>query len=219
MASGHGFAVGTLVHTDNGLVAIEQVKVGDRVLASNQHGTPVYQPVINVVATEAAEVCLVQYILKSELEAAEEAGRYLEHEEQSYLTLTADQTIWEVNQGWIVADDLSPGDEFELADGSLAVVMTGAMTGAKPIFCHGNDQIGWVLFNTELDDDESVYSIDVDLTLGNIRMVNPVERTFDDQSLGWWRALDQRYTCTVYHLEVAEAQSYYVGGSGVRVQG
>ena len=33
-----GFVAGTLVHTDKGLVPIEQIKVGDRVLSKHENG-------------------------------------------------------------------------------------------------------------------------------------------------------------------------------------
>lgn len=36
-----GFVAGTLVHTDKGLVPIEQIKVGDMVLSKHQSGVRV----------------------------------------------------------------------------------------------------------------------------------------------------------------------------------
>jgi hypothetical protein len=43
-----GFVAGTLVHTDQGLVAIEQLSVGDRVLSKAENdpdGELIYQPI------------------------------------------------------------------------------------------------------------------------------------------------------------------------------
>lgn len=58
---GSGFIVGTLVHTDKGLVPIEQIKVGDMVLSQlEQTGEKTYKRVVNTFAFEGKEV-LVHY--------------------------------------------------------------------------------------------------------------------------------------------------------------
>ena len=38
MKQAQGFVAGTLVHTDKGLVPIEQIKVGDMVLSKHENG-------------------------------------------------------------------------------------------------------------------------------------------------------------------------------------
>jgi hypothetical protein len=46
-----GFVAGTLVHTDKGLVPIEQLKVGDMVLSKHEsgEGEQAYKPVVRDV--------------------------------------------------------------------------------------------------------------------------------------------------------------------------
>lgn len=48
------FLAGTLIHTEQGLVPIEQIKVGDRVLSKDESGEGelVYKPVVRTVKTE-----------------------------------------------------------------------------------------------------------------------------------------------------------------------
>lgn len=56
--NGGGFAAGTLVHTDQGLVPIQNIKIGDRVLASPELSTGAireYKQVVNTYQT-AAEI-------------------------------------------------------------------------------------------------------------------------------------------------------------------
>ena len=57
-----GFVAGTLVHTDKGLVPIEQIKVGDRVLSKPESGEGelAYKPVVNTFEFEDKEVWFVE---------------------------------------------------------------------------------------------------------------------------------------------------------------
>ena len=56
------FVAGTLVHTSTGLVPIEQVRVGDRVLSQPEsQGERAYRRVIGTVVHQDHEVTLVQY--------------------------------------------------------------------------------------------------------------------------------------------------------------
>jgi hypothetical protein len=58
-----GFVAGTLVHTDKGLVPIEQIKVGDRVLSKpeNGEGEVAYKPVVNTFEFEDKEIWFVEF--------------------------------------------------------------------------------------------------------------------------------------------------------------
>ncbi|ENW82968.1 hypothetical protein F909_01245 [Acinetobacter sp. ANC 3929] len=57
--STHGFCAGTLVHTEQGLVPIQEIKVGDLVLSSPEHGNGLireYKRVINTLKAESEDV-------------------------------------------------------------------------------------------------------------------------------------------------------------------
>lgn len=57
-----GFVGGTLVHTEKGLVPIEQLKIGDKVLskAADGLGELVYKAVTNTMVTQSVLVNLLE---------------------------------------------------------------------------------------------------------------------------------------------------------------
>ncbi len=59
-----GFVAGTLVHTERGLVPIEQIQVGDMVLSQPEiKGELAYRNVLNTFVHEDMEIYLVDYVL------------------------------------------------------------------------------------------------------------------------------------------------------------
>ena len=59
----NGFAAGTLVHTDKGLVPIQDIKVGDLVLSMSEKnvGEKAYKPVLRIIKTSNQEVYRFAY--------------------------------------------------------------------------------------------------------------------------------------------------------------
>lgn len=217
-----GFAVGTLVHTDQGLIPIEQIKVGDMVLSKPEDGigTQVYKPVVRTVKTDNEPVRLVKCILKEVLDQAKKDWRIIDDNELTNIVVTANHPFWVVGKGWVQAEDLRDGHVFELADGKLAEVFGGnggAFTSARPIYHFPNDPSGWIVMWNEYGDDEGVNLVDVDLTPGVMRQRDtgvPYRETY----LGWYKDHGQRYTCTVYNLELADMHTYYVADLGIWVK-
>ncbi len=112
-----GFVAGTLVHTDKGLVPIEQIKVGDLVLSKAESGVGgvSYRPVIktmNFGNKEIYEICYASTIIVDGKEQI-----VISHE-----FLTADYPIWIVDHGWIAARELKGGETALLAKGGSNVV-------------------------------------------------------------------------------------------------
>ena len=63
-----GFVAGTLIHTDQGLVPIQDIKVGDRVLSKPEDGSGdiEYKPVISTFkSSEKKRVFKVEYLGKN----------------------------------------------------------------------------------------------------------------------------------------------------------
>lgn len=59
-----GFVAGTLIHTDKGLVPIQELKVGDRVLSrdeSNPNGELVYKPVTSTFESPEKKVVRMSF--------------------------------------------------------------------------------------------------------------------------------------------------------------
>jgi hypothetical protein len=219
-----GFAAGTLVHTDQGLVPIEQIKVDDMVLSKPEdgHGEQVYKPVIRTIQTENVEVCLVKCILKEVHKQASKEWRGIEYEEFTYITCTPNHPFWIEEKGWIKASLLEDDDEFQLANGRVAIAYgAGDNQGiARPIYIRDGYAYGWNLVSDEESDDESVYSINVELDEGKTRQIDPVKDPDQKEikkRLGWWRDYPQRYKCTVYNIEVEDFHTYYVGELGLWV--
>ncbi|USE84461.1 Hint domain-containing protein [Acinetobacter tibetensis] len=54
------FVAGTLVHTNQGLIPIEQLKAGDLVLSKLANGELVYKPILRTIVTENVQVSLIE---------------------------------------------------------------------------------------------------------------------------------------------------------------
>jgi len=107
-------AAGTLVWTDAGPVAIEQVRVGDLVLAQDpESGELAYQPVLR--ATVRPEGPLVRVCLTNR-EVLETSGGHL---------------FWVAGSGWTKARDLQSGDELHGVHGAVRVSLADTGSAAE----------------------------------------------------------------------------------------
>ncbi len=220
MSNSGGFVAGTLVHTDKGLVPIEQIKVGDMVLSKTDSGVGAqfYKTVVRTIATENVEVCLVNCILKEiHDDTSRKFVKPIKYEELTSIVVTSNHPFWVVGKGWVQAEYLQNRNLFELSDGRLAVIYKGgAFTAAKPIYHIPGNIRGWTVYNDEYNDDEAVYYEDFDLTPEVMRQRDMGEPYFD-RYLGWYKDHNQRYICTVYNLEVADTHNYCIADLGVWV--
>ncbi len=93
-------AAGTPVWTDAGPVAVEKIKVGDRVLAQDtETGELAYKPVMHTTVRFKAD--LVKLDLPDEK-----------------ITCSTGHRFWISGQGWIKARDIEPGMNFHGAEGT-----------------------------------------------------------------------------------------------------
>src|SRR5690606_29595384 len=113
--------------TSHGPVPIEQVKVGDLVLAKDeQTGELVFRLVTDAIVTKQA--ALLDLSLEQE-------GRAIQ------LRTTDEHPFWVEGQGWTRADSLSPGTTVETFGGAatvLALSFTGERTTVHNISVEGN---------------------------------------------------------------------------------
>lgn len=92
---------GTLIQTKNGEVPIENIKIGDLVLAKDtDKGIQSYRPVEKLFDTISDEIYNLQI------------GK-------TNVRTTGNHPFWIKNRGWVPADELTVGDQVELQDGSL----------------------------------------------------------------------------------------------------
>ncbi|MDQ9022227.1 hypothetical protein RFI02_14055 [Acinetobacter sichuanensis] len=87
MNKNSGFAKGTLVHTDKGLVPIQDIKVGDRVLSLSENGEG-----------ETAYKCVVNTFKSAEKK--ELMGGLFD------IFCTDDHPFWEIGRGWVPLKDM-----------------------------------------------------------------------------------------------------------------
>ena len=193
------FVAGTLVHTNEGLVAIEKLRVSDRVLSQpNEMGDLAYKRVLRTFSFEEKQVCLVEYARVADVRH-NGTGKPWEH-----LVATIDHPFFVKDVGWTSADELDPGSEYKLIlrDGSLAQCMyrelrnTEVQNVALAMNQHYFGEVGTA----------------VDLR------GNSSEIIARDTQNGYAQDLKGRF-CEqrVYNLEVEDFHTYYVGEMGVWV--
>ncbi len=99
------FVAGTLVHTNKGLVPIEQLKVGDMVLSmpENGEGEPSYKPVVNTFVHENKELWLV--VAEKHWSDEDIHGKFIDSKiyrrtaEKSEFIATPNHPVWVVGMG------------------------------------------------------------------------------------------------------------------------
>lgn len=132
------FVAGTLVHTDKGLVPIEQLKVGDKVLSKHESGQGVlaYKAITRTFKSETKQPITVVpffvdsivdhfYNYKTNPQFAHKFGSNLitgsNHlRDNRYLFCTVDHPFWVIGKGWVAAGQLDCGDRFVTMDGDTA---------------------------------------------------------------------------------------------------
>lgn len=104
--AGRCFPAGTLVHTDKGLVPIQEIRAGDRVLSRPEQGgsgaATAYQPVKQAFCAGERELVWVCGQLNSEYDDPD-APIYM-------VFMTPDHPVWdERRQNWVPAADMETG--------------------------------------------------------------------------------------------------------------
>lgn len=116
------FVAGTVVHTDKGLTAIEEIKEGDLVLSRNvDTGETDYKPVVGLIRLHDREIWRVKVI--------DADGSIVE------FGTTDDHPWWVAQKGWRRTDELSPNDIISTIDGvGVRVISIAATEQTKPTF-------------------------------------------------------------------------------------
>ncbi|MFT5960936.1 MAG: VCBS repeat-containing protein, partial [Burkholderiaceae bacterium] len=188
------FAAGTLVHTDKGLVPIEKVRVGTRVLSQPEHGgMPAYRPVNNTVAHLDQQVHAVQVKV---------AGA----DTLTTLIATPNHPFWVESpqaddQHWMAVECLESGFVLQLADGRKATVHANGLVRRTQ-----HEHIGFA------SDDRVGVGMVLDLSERQITLADDAIA----QSMGKLE-LGEPFVTPVYNFEVEEFHTYYVGDAAVWV--
>ncbi|WP_066804771.1 Hint domain-containing protein [Moraxella oblonga] len=113
--SNQGFPAGTLVHTDKGLVPIQEIKVGDMVLSKAEDGSgeTTYKPVISTFKSAYKEkIYKVEYFNESADKRGEKGKNYIfcNALHPFYVTKKPTKNVNNQLEGeWLAAEDLPAG--------------------------------------------------------------------------------------------------------------
>lgn len=205
-----GFVAGTLVHTDKGLVPIEQIKVGDMVQSRHESGEGelTYKLVTKNFCTE--NQTLRGVVIAGSPDAK---GSHIEE----FLLTTANHSFRQVDDQrekgkWVAVSDLEYGDSLLAVSKSVITILENL-----PIY-------------KTLDSDKVFYMVSPDSYEGiflniseykNNNLIVPdylVDLSLEVQNLdGDENFIEDEFVCNVYSLEVENFHTYFVGEIGVWV--
>lgn len=149
-----GFTAGTLVHTETGLVPIEQLKIGDNVLskAANGLGELVYKPVKNFLVNDRSVVSLLELAIwiDDNLTMKEQIKlqKIVDKEEPIRLLVTQNHPFWTKNNHWSPIKHKTSQDHFINKDGIVYVANSGNNPYSESIlsniYCSNETKQGFV---------------------------------------------------------------------------
>lgn len=192
------FVAGTLVHTDKGLVPIQILKVGDRVLARpGAEGDQAFKPVARTFSIPDKEIYLLRLYKDSPSNGLEQLG------------VTANHPFRALNAGWRRVDRLHCGDAVELCDGSAATVLCSV-----PLQRTGVPGTAWAVAAWGLESNDGAGK------LVHFHAGGPID--VDLENVFNWEVLfdetqSSRFHQVVYSIEVEDFHTYYVGECGAWV--
>jgi hypothetical protein len=192
------FVAGTLVHTREGLVPIERIKVGDRIWSQPEgdpKGERAYKRVTKTFFHDDREVWSVDCSTRSKAET---------------LIVTADHPIYVHGQGWTRADRRYTTRGPSLLDGTSSTV-----SNLSPITRTPTPDVGWVQSGYGVEDKDDPYGRLLDLRNQSIRIDYDRKKRVTNEAFEATR--QNRFKARVYNLEVEDFHTYYVGELGVWV--
>lgn len=153
-----GFVAGTLVHTDKGLVPIEQIKVGDLVLSKHEsgEGETAYKRVVSrFKSVEKRKICAISFVDKLPQKRRDIVPATINEFETVYLT--DNHPIWVQRVGAWAADILAEEQGIILEPDAMLGWQQAKDIRAGMYIILSNDQFGCVkgvnehVFSTDID--------------------------------------------------------------------
>jgi hypothetical protein len=232
-----GFVAGTLVHTDKGLVPIQNVKVGDLILSSPERGNGTvreYKRIANTFKTESEDIWQLGLLCYKKIDNSDDLLMikefvYLTKRHPVYL-VDSDEFRPNESNKWMVASDLIPDERI------LLITNEGErkydVASIKPVyqidldkgFCEQQD--AWSDFHSfvKFNKVESYETIgywnstpyDYEVSKGNFR---EFDYSIDEnlQNLMGENISDKILQMPVFNLEVIDFHTYFVGELGLWV--
>jgi len=198
------FAAGTLVHTKDGLIPIENIIVGDLVLSKHESGDgePEYKYVTRTYEHKDRSVIYVRV-----------AGMAPEPKAYSCI-LTPEHPIWKPNKGWVEVGTFRstwPSQRVELLlhdDGSFVTQL--------PMFKHSDADSAWIpSINLPRVVREGRGVL---ININTLEMSGSIDPIHSDYVKRFGRGRDEDlFKTTVYNIEVEDFYTYYVTDGGLWV--
>lgn len=201
------FAAGTLVHTKEGLVPIEQVKVGDFVLSKHDSGTgkQAYKRVLKVFAHAPQRVIQVEY-------------RPDPTQNRNFIiTCTANHPFWVKDLGWTPAEALyrtSRENWLKRANGRNVVA-----TDTTTVYASDQAGVGWLpSYDGDTQAPGALWDfINHRLVAVDVEALDKIQHhqiPYNDPQFGTFPQ-ELYLHLPVYNLEVEDFHTYYVGEHGI----
>lgn len=225
MSNQKGFAVGTLVHTDKGLVPIQEVQVGDRVLSRSETGeadeSNEYKRVAKVISVEDSTIVQLPYLQESSPELI------------NILYLSDRNLVWlEENKRWVMAIDLVTSNKLTVINNDdstyvwkpseVTKLITknggiyGCCNGIVEDLKYGNSLLKFEdgeLFTCNVDDIRHSEDKYIDnLKKIDLKNNNVYETGFEIARIG-----QTKFRIPLHNLVVEDFNTYFVGELGVWV--
>jgi hypothetical protein len=230
-----GFVAGTLIHTDKGLVPIEQIKVGDMVLSKPEigEGELAYKPVVNTFEFEDKEVWFVKTNNSSCYDEENiYSGEIKYHNE--FIIGTPDHPFWRIGKldrsrgssnaqiklypkaYWSRLNELTIDTIVLLANGTMSVVES-----IQPVSVMANPEYGFIQgykqYQWWTEDSGSYIDFSEHTPILHNQKYNALfneEVRFYPNDGEWDFPTKKR---KVYNFEVADYHTYFVGEGGIWV--
>ena len=237
-----GFVAGTLVHTNKGLVPIEQLKVGDMVLSKHETGgiSTEYRKIERITSKLDERILALIYVY-------DKSNNPNDIGELCIDILTGNHPVWvskihgynddndsifDGDIGWVAVSNIVPGSEFKFHDNS-----SGSVIHVHSLYQTPNEDIFYIdgydgpeyLINLKNNKKKIYYiahffdgviwrgdmaSLGSDIEIGDIS--NPIIQEFYEFFVN--RLDDFFATRQIYNFEIADFHTYFIGKAGILTQ-
>ncbi len=214
-----GFVAGTLVHTKNGLVPIEKIKVGDYVLSKPQSvdGEISYHKIITTFVHEEQPVMCVDVYdyTVNDIADAESKRELIDSSKITPFVVTPNHPFWLVDRGWVKTEQLEfMNSTIQTINGQQHTVydVSDVMRTDNPDvgFLVGGSYCPIKYSNTE--------SRAVFLKNNSVQTSYKLADRIENETVEWWdRNSDDVLKRTVFNIEIENTHTYFIGNIGVWV--
>lgn len=218
------FPAGTLVHTDKGLVPIQDIKVGDMVLSRPEWGgrdAPTeYKRVVRAFCSGEDEIVRLTYCREQDYEI-QDAPTYV-------LFMTRNHPLWiEGIKEWKSAINLEPGDNLSCFDSEKDLVVLSVET----VFGISQNEVnyGCCSYPSYGQDDgeraemfinftKDTYEVELNFSDFNYCDISQNELSDDFKDKAFDAFCNNRLiSLPVFNLEIEDNHTYFVGTKGIWV--